>query len=134
MESLTLTTGNIFIDLLLAGLLGMLIYIFLVKIPAIQQRAEKANTEVSFGTFFGKDYPSLIGSFLVVIVYIFVVDEIQTYSETLATFKKLLGVFIGYCGSSVLLRAFGRTEKLLLKVIDRKTDLADGKLPPQENQ
>lgn len=127
MENLNLTTGNVFIDLLLAGLLGLLIHVFLVKIPSIQERAIKANTEIKLGEFFSKDWPAIFGSFLVVLVYIFVVDEIQSYSSTLMAFKKILGVFIGYCGSSIILRIFGKTEKMVLSIIDKKTDIADGK-------
>lgn len=122
-----MTTGNQFLDLFIAGLLGVLAHVFFVKLPAVRKRSLAANKPFVASEYFKDEWVALIGSIITVVICVFIVDEIVGYNPSLMRFIKGLFVFVGYTGSSLLIALFGVADKAILKVVDKKTDIADSK-------
>lgn len=120
-----MTTGNIFLDCLIGGFIGILCHVFLLKLPALKKRAEKANTAFSVKQYFKNDWITLVGSLLTVVVVIFVLDELIAFKPSIEKWLKFSFVFIGYTGSSILQGIFSKTEDKIQRIVDEKTNKAD---------
>jgi len=122
-----MSTGSIYLDCLIGGLIGILCHVFLLKLPALKKRAEKANTSFSVTAYFKNDWLTLAGSLITVVVVIFVLDELLAFKPGVAKWLKFFFIFIGYTGSSILQGIFSKTENRIQAIVDKKTDVADGK-------
>lgn len=120
-----MTTGNIFIDCFIGGVIGILCHVFLLKLPALKKRAEKANAYFSISGYFKNDWLTLVGSLLTVVVAIFVLDELLAFRPSIEKWLKFSFVFIGYTGSSILQGIFSKTDSKIQQIVDTKTNKAD---------
>lgn len=120
-----MTTGNLYLDLFIGGLIGIMCHVFLLKLPALKRRADKANTSFSVGAYFKNDWLTLVGSLLAVVVAMFVLDEILAFKPSIEKWLKFSFIFIGYTGSSILQGIFSKTENKIQKIVDEKTNKAD---------
>jgi predicted cation transporter len=121
-----MTTGNLHLDLIIGGLMGLLFHVFALKLPAMKTRAENANMGFSLSGYLKDDWVSLCASIASVVIAAFVIDEILQLQPAIKGYLKFFFVFIGYTGSSVLQGILSRTEKKIQQVVDEKTNKADG--------
>ena len=120
--------GNqLYINCLIGGILGMAFYLFAIKIPAVKARALTANMPFSMKAYFKEDYLAIIASLLAVFICVWLLDEMIGYNPSFLRYIKFFFLFIGYTGSSLLVSVLGKFDKTVQKVVDIKTNLADGK-------
>ena len=113
---------------MIAGTLGILFHVFVMKLPAIKKRAEAANTTLSLKDYLKTDWLSLASSFLTLIICVYIIDEITKFRPSILEWIKFFFLFIGYTGSSILQSALGRADKEIRNIVDVKTNIADNKI------
>jgi len=118
---------NIYLSCVIAGMLGMLFHVFVVKYPALKKRANDANLTLSVKKYLTTDWLSLLGSFLSVVIVVYVLDEIAKVRPEIMGYIKGLFIFIGYTGSSLIQSWLGKADKIIQGIVDIKTNIADGK-------
>ncbi len=118
---------ELYIETAIAGVLGILFHIFVIKIPGLRTRSKVANEKFSFKAYLADDYPGIIASFLTLGIAILALDELIGYRPSLLKFIKYFYFFVGYTGSSILLAVLSKTSKAINAIVDVKTDLADNK-------
>lgn len=114
-------------SLYIAGFIGILFHVFAIKLPALKERAEKANLTFVPAEYFKKDWIALGASVIVVIAVIFVFPEIVKKYPSLNDFAKIFMISIGFNGSSLAQSWLGKTGKWINSVVDVKTNIADNK-------
>lgn len=119
--------SELYIETAIAGVLGILFHIFVMKIPALRKRAKIANEPFSFKAYWLDDYPGIVASFITVALAIVALDELIGYRPSMLKYVKYFYFFVGYTGSSILLALLSKTEKAINAVINTKTDIADSK-------
>jgi len=122
-----MTTGNVYLDLFIGGLLGQLFHVLVIKLPALKKRATDANTTFNPAQYFKDDWLALTASLVTILICIFLFDEITGAYPSIVKYAKFFFIFVGYTGSSVLLGALSRADKKIQKVVDTKTNIADHK-------
>jgi magnesium-transporting ATPase (P-type) len=121
---------NVFLNYLIAGTLGVLLQIFAVKYPSIVARGKKGNHKVTFKEYLENDWWTIIASFIGVLILIFCIDELLNISPALGKYIKWLFVFVGFTGSSIVQAVLSVTNRKVMQIIDLKSNLADGVVPP----
>lgn len=119
-------TLDLFLQCLGMGLLGMLWHT-LQGAQKQRKRAKAANTPFAFGAFLKDQALALASTIVALIIIIFLFDELADFKPVVWKAVKFFMTLVGFCGNSLLSAALGGAEKKLLKVIDKKTDIADGK-------
>jgi len=122
-----MTTGNVYLDLFIGGILGQLLHVLVLKLPAVKKRAENANMQFNALQYFKDDWLGLSASIISILICIFVFDEITGAYPSIVKYAKFFFIFVGYTGSSFLLGIFSRAEKKIQTVVDVKTNIADNK-------
>jgi hypothetical protein len=117
----------LYLQCFVAGLLGVLCYMFFVKIPAFRKRSAAANKHFSPADYFKDDWLSIASSVLTVAVVVFCLNEFASFNDYILKYVRFFFVTVGYMGSSFLHSILSKTEKAITKTIDRKTDIADNK-------
>ena len=118
---------NTTIECFIAGLLGLLFHVFVIKLPAVKKRSEAANLPFTLSAYLKADWLALSSSVLTIVIGVFILDEITQYRPSILEWVKFFFIFIGYTGSSILQAALGRFDKATREVVDIKTNIADGK-------
>ncbi len=108
------------------GLLGISIMV-LVKLRALKERSKIANTEFSVISYFKDDLITLLLALVSLLVLLIGGKYIAKYKPDWSDWLWLLFVLWGYAGTSILLAFFSKAEAKINRVIDIKTDIADGK-------
>jgi hypothetical protein len=111
----------------LAGLLGLLFYLFAVKIPGVKTAAKVANMPFSYGQYFQDDLAAIMASLFTVLILLVVLDEAVALKPVILPYLKAGFVFVGYTGSSLLVKIMGKAQGKINDVVDEKTDIADKK-------
>lgn len=114
----------------IAGVIGIWINVFVVKIPKLQVLSKAANHPFSFKEYFKDDWPAIVGSNLTVLAFIWGWGEIVGYKPALANYGILIFLFVGFTGGSLALAGFSVASKKLAAIIDVKSNIADGIQPP----
>ena len=109
------------------GIFGILLHIFLVKLPGHKQKCLAGNHPFSAKQYFKDDWVALVGAFITVLAVTYFLDEAIRAYPKLLDFVKFFMVFIGFTGSSLLVAVMGTATKKVMNVIDEKTNIADGK-------
>lgn len=117
---------NLIIQCLIAGLLGVAFQI-VVKLIALKKRSKAANHDFNIIQYFKDDWLVYVSALLTVFIATYLLDELTRLHPEIVNYVKFFFVFVGYTGSSILHVLLGSTEKKILNVIDRKTNIADGK-------
>lgn len=112
---------------LIAGLLGILFHLFAIKIPSMKKRAKVANEKFDLRSYLQDDLAAIISSFLTVLITLVILDEAVKLKPAIQPYLKFGFVFVGYTGSSILVSVLGTAQKKIDKVVNEKTDIADGK-------
>lgn len=114
----------------LAGTLGVIFQICVIKIPKLQAQSKVANHAFSYKQYFKDDLAAIIGSFVSVFIMIVCIDELLQVKPELSKYIKWLFVFVGFTGSSIIQAVLSVTSNKIMKIIDVKTNIADGVTPP----
>jgi uncharacterized integral membrane protein len=120
-------TQHLFLTCFLAGTLGILLQIFVVKLPSLKTKSEAANRPFVVSEYFKDDWMSIVGSFLALAILIVCLDELINFKPSVVDYIKWLFAFVGFTGSSLIQAAFSVTNKKIMQVIDEKTNIADNK-------
>jgi len=122
-----MTTGNVYLDLFIGGLLGMLFQVLVIKMPAVKKRAEAANLVFKPSEYFKSDWLALTASLLAILIAIYVFDEITNSYPSIVKYAKFFFIFIGYTGASFLQSVLGVYDSKVRDIVDIKTNIADNK-------
>lgn len=128
-------THQIYIQCVVASGIGIAFQI-VMKMISLQSRSRAANKKFSAAEYFRNDWLVIIATFITCAAFIFFLDELTSWQPFIKGWVKLMFVFVGYTGSSVLQLLLSRTAKKLEQIIDLKTNIADGIVPPvtEENK
>jgi hypothetical protein len=118
---------QLYTQLFIIGLVGILFHVFVIKLPSVKEASRVANKSFSVKEYLSDDWIALCGSIVTLVACILFVDEILKWKPAIIDYIKFLFFFIGYTGSSVLLAVLSQATKKINKVVDIKTDKADGK-------
>lgn len=118
-----------FLQCAIAGIIGMLLQVFLVKLPSLQLRYAKANEKLTIGRFIQDEWVTLIGSVLTILAIVYCLDEVLNLQPDLVKVIKWLFIFVGFTGSSIIMALFSKTAKTLNGIIDVKTNELDAIKP-----
>ncbi len=110
-----------------AGLLGMALQVFL-KLKSLADKSRVGNVSFNPGDYFRKDWLSLGASVTTILIALVVTDELIGFNELVLQYIRLGFAFVGYTGADIASRVFGVMSNQINKVIDYKTDVADGKV------
>lgn len=120
------------IILIVCGVLGVL-FQCLLRLRSLLKDAQVANVNFSWKKdYVTKDFPSIALSFLSVGIWYYIFGEISAKYASIADFKRVSFVLMGGVGSYLIQMAFGTAKERIRKIVDRKTDVADGKVTPDE--
>lgn len=122
-----MTTGNVYLDLFIGGLLGMLFQVFVLKMPALKKRAEAANVEFKPMDYFKTDWLALSTSVLSIVIGVFVFDELTNSYPSIVKYAKFFFIFVGYTGASFLQGVLGVYDTRVRNIVNEKTNIADAK-------
>jgi len=113
--------------------LGLVVYTA-TKYNEVKQLHTTANESLSLGSFLKSTIASQVVSWACVILWmLFLPDLIREYPKVrdsvyLANIVHIAGcALIGWGNSSIVLKLFGSGTKYVMDVIDKKTNIADGK-------
>lgn len=120
-------TALLYLLCALMYLLGQALQLFWVKIPALKSRANAANYEFNFKEYWRSDWNLIIGTFIVPMMIFIGLDEIVTFKPEIMGYLKWGFGFLGFTGQSIILAKFSKFEKVVIDVIDVKTNIADNK-------
>jgi hypothetical protein len=115
-----------------AGLLGIALHIFAVKIPATKTRAIAANIKFSYSAYFQDDLAAILASFIALLVYVVCLKELLDYKPVIKPFITFGSVFVGFTGSSIIVAILGKASAKINAIVDVKTDVADQVEPTSE--
>jgi hypothetical protein len=124
-------TFMFYLHCFLAGFAGILLHT-LFKITALKKRANAANETFYIRNYLKNEWPSLSSSVVCVCIGIMIFQEIRDYKPFIANWVVTSFVFMGYMGNSILQALFSKSEKQILNVIDKKTNVADKALIGEE--
>ena len=110
---------------LLCGLLGIL-FVVLSKMSALKKDFEVANQTFVTSKFFEKELVAILTSVVTVIIFAFVLPEVLNFKPILSNWVRGLFVVSGAVGSWAFSLFLGGTKKYIRKVVDLKTNIADG--------
>lgn len=113
--------------LIVCGALGVIFH-SLVKLNRLYELANRAKVVFEWRRDYLKnDFVSILLSFLSVTIWFLLFGEVATRWQWLTTFPRFSFFCMGYFGSYWVQYGLGRTQKVIEKIIDDKTHLADEK-------
>jgi len=116
---------QIYLKCVIAGILGIIAHIVFLKLPAVKKRSLAANKPFSVAEYFKDDWLAILGSFLTVVICVYLLDEIIGYNPSFFRYVKYGFLFIGYTGSSVLIGILGKADPKILTKVDKATNELD---------
>lgn len=120
-------THWVYIQCVLMFLLGQAAHLFLIKIPAIKEKSRVANKSFAWKDWWACDWNVVIGTQVVGALVIFGLDEIVNWKPEVLDYVKWFFAGVGAFGSTIAMAKMSQFDKSINKVIDIKTDIADGK-------
>ncbi len=120
---------EIYLVSFLAGLLGTLIQV-LVKLNSLQKKARAGNAPIpTFSSYLKEDMVAILVGVVFLTACVFALGDqgVRNYQNIYENWLRSLFIFVGYGGSDLAIRFLGRASDKINKVIDEKTDIADGK-------
>jgi len=117
---------SIFIIFLL-GILGVFAHC-LCKLIKLNKDASNGNVPFNwYKDYVYSDRFSIMLSFLSVVVWYFIYNEVEGAYSQISAWKITSFFVVGFFGSYAIQYGKSKGEKRIRKVIDEKTDIADGK-------
>jgi hypothetical protein len=112
-------------ELILMATLGQFIHIC-AKALSLKQKAKIGNASFSFWKFLIDDSLRIAITFAFVTILLYNTKEAVSLYPKLEILMKVVFAAVGYAGSDLVLRVGGKTSRAIDKVIDIKTNIADG--------
>lgn len=120
------------IIVIVCGIMGV-VFQSMLKIRGLLKDAQVANVNWDWKKdYLKKDAPSIILAFLSVGIWYYIFGEISNRYPAIVDLKRVSFVLMGGVGSYLIQMAFGTAKDRIRKIVDRKTDVADGKITPDE--
>lgn len=116
---------HLYTQLLVITTLGQATHL-LLKARSLQYKAKIANSPFSGKDFLKNDSINIGITFVFMASCLFLIEDALKIYPTIENWTKGIFWVIGYAGSDLAFRVGGRTSKLLNRVIDEKTNIADG--------
>lgn len=117
---------------IVCGICGVL-FQCMMHLHGLLKDAQVANLNFSWKKdYVVKDSPSIIMAFLSVMIWYFIFGEVVKRYPNIEGFKRTSFVLMGGVGSWLVQYAFGTAKDRIRKIVDRKTDVADGRISPDE--
>lgn len=112
---------------ILSGIAGVVFH-SLLKLNSLLTDARKANMNFNwYRDYVYKDFPSIMLSVLSVGIWYMVFHEVANKYNGVQEFARVSFVAMGGIGSYVIQLFLSRAKRQIRKVIDEKTNIADGK-------
>lgn len=113
--------------LIAAGVAGVLFHC-LLKLDGLLKDARVANVRFrSWDDYWKKDAISIFLSFLSVGIWYLIFGEVGAMYKSIEEFKITSFVLMGMIGSYLIQLAMSKAKQRIRKIVDEKTDIADGK-------
>jgi hypothetical protein len=117
---------------ILCGVFGVL-FQCLLKLRGLLKDAQVANHHFEWKKdYVYRDFPSILLAFLSVGIWFYIFGEVSNKYKAIIDLKRITFVLMGGVGSYLIQMAFGTAKDRIRKIVDRKTDVADGKVSPDE--
>ncbi len=114
------------INYLLAGLLGLL-FVTLAKASSMKKDFEVANEKFVFKKFLQGESIALAMSIVVILLMAITIQEWVQVSPKVSQYVTIIFALGGAIGSWAFLLFLGKSKKYIRKIVDEKTNIADGK-------
>lgn len=115
--------------LILCGIAGVLFH-SLLKLNNLRKDATVANLAFNWKKdYLKKDSVSIIMSFLSVGIWYMVFGEVANKYPALDGFRRVSFIAMGAIGSYIIQLLMGKAQSQIRNIVDKKTDVADGKIP-----
>lgn len=109
----------------LSGLLGLL-FVTIAMAISFQNDAVKANIEFSFKKYFQRETLNILLSVVSVLTWLILFGEVAGKYPQIQNFIRCSFFAMGAIGSWAIQQALSKTRKWIGKVVDEKTNIADG--------
>lgn len=116
------------IENLLCGLLG-LVFMTLAKMQGMKKDFQVANQPFVLKKFFQDEFIAICMSITFILLMSITVSEWIKVSAKVAEYVMIIFALGGAIGSWAFLLFLGKSKKYIRGIVDRKTDIADGKIP-----
>jgi hypothetical protein len=114
--------------LILCGIAGVVFH-SLLKLKGLLEDARVANMNFDWKKdYVIKDAVSIIMAVLSVGVWYLVFEEVSNKYPGIVGFKRVSFFTMGALGSYVIQLALSKAKNMIRKTVDKKTDIADGKV------
>ena len=120
-------TTSLYIQCIAMFIGGQALDLFLMKIPELRTLWAKSNESFSWKRYWQSDWNVIIGTLVLCAICVIGLDQIVQAKPNVINYIKWLFVAIGGFGSSVIVSKWGSAKKYILDIIDKKTNIADGK-------
>ncbi len=120
-------TAQLYLQCFIIGLVGILFHVFVIKLPSVKERSRVANKPFSIQSYLADDWVALGASLITLIACLLFIDEVLKWRPNIINYIKFGFLFVGYTGSSILLSVLSQADKKINSIVDKKTDIADGK-------
>ncbi len=120
-----LTATKIFLCILFF-LMGQLLHLFWIKIPALRKDAKLANVPFSLKKYWENDWNIVAGMQIVGAVFTIGLGSILKLKPELADYIQWIFFGAAFMGSSYIMSRFSKFGKIVDAAVDYKTDVADG--------
>lgn len=115
--------------LIVCGILGVVFH-STIKCKGLLEDARVANINFEWKKdYVKKDFAGILASFLAVAIWYFIFGEAAKAYSKLQAFPRISFFVMGGIGSWGLQLLLGTAKKGIRKIVDKKTDIADGKIP-----
>lgn len=99
-----------------------------LKMKSERDKAKVANVKFSVRGYISEEWLSYTISILAILMVLVCLDSGLKWKPVIVDFVKPIFAFVGYTGGDIVSRIFGVYSKRINKIIDTKTDIADGKV------
>lgn len=114
------------INYLLAGLLGLL-FVTLAKASSTKKDFEVANEIFVFKKFLANEAYAICMSVIVILLMAITINEWVDIKPQISDYVTIIFAMGGAIGSWAFLLVLGKSKKYIRKIVDEKTNIADGK-------
>lgn len=112
--------------LLLCGIAGFLFH-SLIKLKSLQDDAIAANLPFNWKRdYLVKDIFGILSAFVAPFIWLLLFSEVANKYPALHDFARVSFFVMGAFGSYILQLLLGKSKKYIRKVVDEKTNIADG--------
>lgn len=115
------------INYLLAGLLGLL-FVTLAKASSTKKDFEVANEKFVLRKFLENELYAICMSVVAILLMAITIQEWVQVSPKVSQYVTIIFALGGAIGSWAFLLFLGKSKKYIRKIVDEKTNIADGKV------